>query len=174
MASTIKEFFRIFSSKEGLNGFIFAIWIIVTILTSFGWFLGIESHGQTTTYWARVDSVARAFVIFRSDNPNVYLYQLYITSIGANAGSIIVKAEQINGWSYTGTYYIGDTIALGDFRVMIKSINLDRTNPVELEYFQVYDLKPLLTIVFIILTIILASRVVNLGGQRRKGKSKES
>jgi hypothetical protein len=171
MASTIKEFFKVFSSKEGLNGFIFAIWIIVTVLTSFGWFLGIESHGQAYTYWARVDPTTYVFGIPSYDNPE---YKLFITSTGTHAGSITVKAEQINGWSYTGTFYIGDTIALGDYRITIKSINLDRSNPVELEYFQVSDLKPMLTIAFIILTIILASRVVNLGGQRRKGKSKEN
>jgi hypothetical protein len=172
MASTIKELFRVFSSKEGLNGFIFAIWIIVTILTSFGWFLGIESHGQTTVYWSKVDPTTYVFGIPSYNDPTAY--KLYITSIGTHAGSITVIAEQINGWKYNGTFYIGDTIALGDYRVMIKSINLDRPKPVELEYFQVSDLKPLLVIAFIILTIILVSRVVNLGGQRRKGKSKEN
>ena len=55
MASTIKEFFEISRSKEGLNGFILAVWIIVTLLTSFGWILGIELHGQTITYWAESD-----------------------------------------------------------------------------------------------------------------------
>jgi hypothetical protein len=143
-------------------------------LTSFGWFLGIEFHGQTTSYWAKVDPRTTAFWIRSSDDPNVYLYQLYITSIGTNAGSITVIAEQTNGWKYNGTFYIGDTIVLGNYRVMVKSINLDRTNPVELEYFPVSDLKPLLMIVFIILTIILVSRLVNLGGRRRRKSSRKT
>jgi hypothetical protein len=89
---------------------------------------------------------------------------LFITSIGTHAGSIAVIAEQVNGWTYNGTFFVGDTITLGDFRITIKSINLDRQNPVELEYYQVIDLKPLLILSFFILTLILAFRVVNLGG----------
>lgn len=171
MASTIREFLKISGSKEGLDGFVLAIWIIVVILTSFSWLLGIELHGQSSTYWAESNPTKMSFGIPSYSNPSEY--RLYITSIGEHAGSISVNAQQVNGWSYNGTFFLGDVITLGNYRVAIKSINLDRTNPIELEYYQTTDLKPFLLVSSIVLTVILYSRVLSAGKQRRK-KSEQS
>jgi hypothetical protein len=170
MSSTIKEFYKVVSSKEGLNGFVFSLWIMITLLTSSSFLLGIGFNSGTTDYWARVDPTTYTFWVgSSSSNPQ---YVLYITSIGIHAGSITAIAEQINGWSYNGTFFIGDTILLGDFKVMIKSINPDRPSPIELEYYQVYDLKPILIISFFVVTLILAFRVVNLGSGEIKEEQK--
>ncbi len=138
----------------------------MVILTSFSWFLGIELHGQSSTYWAKSDPTKMAFGIPSYNNPSEY--QLYITSIGEHAGSISVKAQQVNGWSFNGTFFIRDVITLGSFRITVKSINLDRTDPIELEYYQTTDLKPFLLVSSIILTVISYSRVSSAGKQRRK------
>lgn len=169
MSSAIKEFYKVVSSKEGLNGFVFALWIMITLLTSSSFLLGIGFNSGTTDYWSRVDPTTYVFGVPSYSSPD---YKLYITSIGTYAGSITAIAEQTNGWKYNGTFYIGDTILLGDFRVMIKSINPDRPSPIELEYYQVYDLKPILIISFFVLTLILAFRVVNLGNGEEKEEQK--
>lgn len=170
MASTLKEFFRVSSSKEGLDGFILAVWLIMVILTSFSWVLGIELHGQSNTYWAKTDPTRLAFGIPSYDNPSDY--KLYITSIGEHAGSISIIAQQVNGWNYNGTFFLGDTISLGTYRVEIKSINLDRANPIELQYYQVTDLKPFLLAVSIILTVLLYFRIASLGKRKKKKQEK--
>jgi hypothetical protein len=169
MSSIIKDFLRIFRSKEGLNGFLFAIWGIFIILTSFGWALGIDLHGQTNTYWANVNPTTYVFGVPSYQNPD---YKLYITSIGANAGSITVIVQEVNGWSYNGTYYIGDTIAMGNYRITVQSINKDRPDPIELDYFPVYDLKPILLIISAILTVCGLYRVVSLESQKRERSRK--
>jgi hypothetical protein len=171
MSSVIKDFLKIFRSKEGLNGFVFAVWGISIVLTSFGWALGIDLHGQTYVYWASVNPSTYVFGFPSYQNPTDY--KLYITSMGANAGSITVIVQQVNGWNYNGTYYLGDNIAMGDYRVTIQSINKDRPNPIELDYYQVYDMKPLLLIISIVLTVIGLYRLVSLESQKRSGTKRQ-
>lgn len=80
-------------------------------------------------------------------------YKLFIKSIGEYAGSVVVTAEKTDGWEYNGTFYLGDTVLIGNWRVTIKEINMDREKPILLEYYHLIDLKPLLVIILIGLAI---------------------
>ena len=65
----------------------------------------------------------------------------------------MITAEKTDGWKFDGTYYLGDTVLIGNWRVTIKEINMDRDKPILLEYYSLLDLKPLLVIALVGLAV---------------------
>ena len=133
--------------RERIQGFVTALLIIVAVLTTVEFLGAIEFRSPTNSDWYSTD-VTMGFPNYQ--NPE---YKLFIESIGEYAGSVIVKAEKTDGWLYEGTFYLGDTVLIGDYRVTIKEINMDREKPIHLEYYRLIDLKPLLVLAIIGLAI---------------------
>jgi hypothetical protein len=149
MASELRDFFESFRTKEGQKGFVTALLIVITILTAYSWIWSIQFQASQQDYWVSVGKTPA--LSFTSQNPQ---YFLYVTDIGEHAGSVNMTVQQSNGWQYSGTFYIGDSVSFGDGKVQITEINLDRPNPVHLLFTGYADGKPLLTIIFVILVVV--------------------
>jgi len=148
---SLRDGIESFRTKEGVKVFATGIWVVATILTTISYIGAIEVRSLPQQYWA--SESPRHVLGFPSwKEPE---YKLFITEIGPNAGSIKVTVEQINGWRYEGTFYLGDTIAIDRWRVLIKEINMDRPKPILLEYYQLVDVKLILTVSLIVLSCYL-------------------
>lgn len=153
MIDLLKEIINVFRSKERVQGFAIAFWIIFVILTSVTFIGAIEFREPIPGhYWASADPNNYVLGFPSWTNPD---YKLYILSIGAHGGSTSIIVEQVNGWKYNGTFYVGDSFTVDGWEVTIKEINLDREKPVLLEYCRLIDLKPLLLVLTALVTIWL-------------------
>lgn len=168
MASEIKDFFESFRTKEGQKGFVTALLIIITILTAYSWIWSIQFQTAQGDYWASVSKTPVLY--FPSYQDQQYFF--YLTSIGEHAGSVNVTVQNLNGWWYSGTFYIGDAVSFGSWKVQITEINLDRPSPVHLQYTTYTDGKPLLTIIFVIL-IVIAFISWGTGSKRKPRKPRQ-
>lgn len=166
MINWIRDIIEAFRTKESLRGFAAGLWISIAVLSSVSWLGAIEIRTPSETYWAPVSSKEHILGVPSWQNPE---YKLYITSIGQHAGSINITLEKVNGWSFSGTFFIGDTITMGNLRVIIKEINLDRERPIRLDYYNLLDIKTPLLILLVLLTagILLLSVPKR---KRRRGK----
>lgn len=150
MADKVKGILEATKTKERTQGAVTAILVVVAILTTVEFLGAIEFRTLPKQYWTSPDERKHALGFPSYDNPE---YKLSITEIGEYAGSLVVTAEKTDGWSYNGTFYIDDTVLLGNYRVTIKEINMDRDKPILLEYYQLMDLKPLLVIALVLLVV---------------------
>jgi hypothetical protein len=148
MTSEIKDFFESFRTKEGQKGFVTALLIVITILTAYSWIWSVQFQLAQNDSWVGVSTVEPAL-----NFPNGQ-YFFYVTGIGEHAGSVNVTVQQANGWLYSGTFLLHDTVSFGNWKVQIEEINLDRTDPIHLQYSTYADGRPLLTIIFAILLVI--------------------
>ena len=150
MANKIKDVLEATKTKERTQGFVIALLLVVSILITVEFLGAIEFRSIPEEYWCSPDESTHVLGFPSYQNPE---YKLFVKSIGEYGGSVVIKAEKNNGWSYEGTFYKGDTVLLGEWRVRIKDINMDREKPVLLEYYQLIDLKPILVIALILLII---------------------
>jgi hypothetical protein len=150
MESWIKESFESFRTIEGQKGFVTALLIIISILTAYSWIWSIQFQTYSTDSWVSVNTITPVLEFPSTDNPE---YLFYIKGIGEHGGSVNVTVNEANGWSYSGTFYLGDTVSFGNWKVQISEINLDRAKPMHLQYTTYADGRPLLTVIFVILLI---------------------
>ena len=146
-----KEVAEAFRMKGGVRGFVTALTIVVAILTTVNFIGRIEFRTPTEDKWMSSDG-RLGFPSWEERE-----YELEITSVGEYGGSIDVIAKKIDGWSFDGTFFVGDTILLGDHRVTLTEINLDREKPIHFEYYSLMDLKLPLVIflaILIFMTVI--------------------
>lgn len=148
-AGQIKDFFESFRTREGQKGFVTALLIVITILTAYSWIWSIQFQTAQNDSW--VSASRNPVLYFPSYNDAQYFF--YVTAIGEHAGSVNVTVQQANGWLYSGTFLLHDIVSFGNWKVQIEEINLDRTNPIHLQYITYSDGRPLLTIIFVILLI---------------------
>ena len=150
MADKVKGVLEATKTKERAQGAVTALLVVVAILTTVEFLGAIEFRTLPKSYWASPDERKHVLGFPSYDNAE---YKLFITEIGEHAGSLAVTAEKTDGWSYDGTFYIGDTVLLGNYRVAIKEINMDRDKPILLKYYQLVDLKPLFVIALVLLAV---------------------
>jgi hypothetical protein len=148
---TLRDLINAFRTKESIRGFATGIWLVVIILTTVSFLGAIEINMPPQSSWVS-PSLQHVLGFPSWQQPE---YKLFITAIGPHAGSIKVIVEQVNGWCYNGTFYIGDTITMGAYKVVFKEINMDRKSPILLEYYELVDIKLLLTICLSILTLYI-------------------
>ena len=148
MAKTVKDVLEATETRETTKGFVTALLVVVIILTTVDFLGAIEFRNPTNSDWYSTD-VTMGFPSWK--NPE---YQLYIKAIGEHAGSVVMTAEETDGWKYNGTFYLGDTVLIGNWRVTIKEINMDREKPILLEYYSLLDLKPLLIVALVGLAVL--------------------
>lgn len=148
MAYKAKDVFEATSTREKATGFVTALFLFVFILTAVDFLGAIEFRSISRESWFSPDETRHVLGFPSYTNPE---YKLFIKSIGEHAGSVIVTADKSDGWSYEGTFYRGDTVLLGNWRVTIKDTNMDRENPILLECYQLVDLRALLVVGLIVL-----------------------
>lgn len=147
MAEAVKGVLESTETRETTKGFVTALLMVVIILTTVDFLGKIEFRNPTYSDWYST-GVTMGFPSW--ENPE---YQLYIETIGEHAGSVVITAEETDGWKFDGTYYLGDTVLIGNWRVTIKEINMDRDKPILLEYYSLLDLKPLLILALLGLAV---------------------
>lgn len=147
MAHMVKDVLSATETRETTKGFVTALLVVVAVLTTVDFLGVIEFRATSQSGWYSSD-ITMGFPNWK--NPE---YEIYISSIGEHAGSLVLTAEKTDGWRYNGTFYLGDTVLIGDWRVTIKEINMDREKPILLEYYKLVDLKILLVIALILLAI---------------------
>ena len=150
--SVAKEAAEAFRTKERIQGAVSALTIVILILTTVNFIGVIEFRTTTKDKWT---SSGKTWGFPTWQKPE---YELEITSVGEYGGSIDVIASKIDGWSINGTFFVGDTILLGNHRVILAEINLDRENPIRFQYYSLIDIKLLLVIllgVSIIVTVYM-------------------
>jgi hypothetical protein len=150
MAKTVKDVLEATETKEGTKGFVTALLIVVVVLTTVEFLGAIEFRSAREKTWVSPDSTRHVLGFPSYDNAE---YKLYIKSVGEYAGSVVLTAEKRDGWSFQGTFYRDDTVLIGNQRVTIKDINMDREKPILLEYYSLLDLKALLIIFLIVLAV---------------------
>lgn len=168
MASWIKESFESFRTPEGQKGFVTALLIIITILTAYSWIWSIQFQVYSGDAWVSANPTQPIWT-FTSTQGTEYFF--YITGIGEHGGSVNVTVNEVNGWSYSGTFYLGDSVSFGNWKVQITQINLDRAKPVHLQWASYADGRPLLTLIFVILLIVT---LAFWGAEPKRKASKKS
>jgi hypothetical protein len=150
MASEFKDFLESFRTREGQRGFVTALLIVITILTAYSWIWSIQFQTAQADYWVSASKIP--VLNFPSDNPQ---YFFYTTGIGEHAGSVNITVQELNGWYYSGTFFLHDTVSFGNWKVQIEEINMDRPiNPIHLSVVSYVDGRPLLTVIFFILLVV--------------------
>ena len=152
MADKVKGVLEATKTKERTQGAVTAILVVVSILTTVDFLGAIEFRTLPDPYWTSPDENRHVLGFPSYNNAE---YKLFVTDIGEHAGSLNVTAEKTDGWSYEGTFYVGDTVLLGNWRVTIKEINMDRQKPILLEHYKLVDLKPLLVLGLIGLVVAM-------------------
>jgi len=143
MAHKAKDVFEATSTREKATGFVTALFLFVFILTAVDFLGAIEFRSISRESWFSPDETRHVLGFPSYTNPE---YKLFVKSIGEFAGSVVVTGEKVGGWKYNGTFYLGDTVLLGNWRVTIKDINMDRESPILLERYQLLDLRALLVV----------------------------
>lgn len=149
--SIVKEIAHAFRTREGIEGFVTATILVITILTTVNFFGAVEFRTSATDYWVSPNTQTFVFGIPSVQNPE---YRLYVFSIGVHGGSINIRAERVNGWFYNGTVFVGDTILLGEYRLLFKELNMDREKPICLQYYSLVDIKTPLVISLCVLVFV--------------------
>ena len=146
--SVAKEAAQIFRTKERIQGAITAFTIVIFILTTVNFIGVVEFRTTLEDKWTSSDA-RWGFPTWETRE-----YELQITSVGEYGGSIDVTVKKIDGWSFSGTFFVGDTVLIGNYRVILAEINLDRENPIRFQYYSLIDIKSLLVILLAISIIV--------------------
>ena len=152
MAGPIKDTITSLDSNKKRLGFLTGVLVVVSILTGVEYSGVIEFREPTKEIWVSESEFKHVLGFPNYQNPD---YKLYFKSIGEYGGSVLISAEKKNAWHYEGIFYIGDTVLLEEYRVTIKEINLDKEDPIGLEYYRLVDLTIPLIIAIVILGILV-------------------
>ena len=135
--SIAKEAAEAFRTKERIQGAVSVLTIVILILTTVNFIGVIEFRTTTEDKWMSSDG--------RWGFPNWQEreYELQITSVGEYGGSIDVIAKKIDGWSFSGTFFIGDTILLENYRVVLaEKLGSRKPDPLPILFAHRYKTAP--------------------------------